>query len=708
MLAIYKREIRSYFRSFIGLLFIAVTLFFVGLYYTAVNLLQGYPYFSYAISSVVILFLISVPVLTMRILAEERRSRTDQLILTAPVSVAGIVLGKFLALLTIFAIPTGIICIYPLIMGSFGTIPMAEAYLSVLAFFLYGMMAIAVGVLVSSLTESQVISSVLTFIILFLAYMMDSICGLISYTGNWLTRILSCLDMYTPFSSLMNGTLDIKSVFYFVSMTALALFLTVQSIQKRRYSISLKAFSMGAYSTGMIAVATGIIVIANVVLGELPGSWVSMDVTGEKLYSLTEQTKEYVKTIDEDVTIYVISSEDSQDMVLGQTLQRYDDLSGHIKVEYVDPNINPRFYMQYTNDSISLNSLIIVSGKRNTVVDYSDIYETSYDYDYYTGGYSSNTTGYDGEGQITSALDRVLTDDVPKVYITEGHGEASFSAAFTNALKKENTEYESINLMDHDTIPEDAACLVINGATGDFSADDTEKVVRYLDRGGNVILVTGITDVETPNLDSLCGYMGLRVAEGLVVEQDEANYYRNPYYLLPTMGSSTFTAGLYGQYYVFVPFGQGILIEDEDREDISYNKFLSTSDSAFAKLDTSNLENYEKSEGDTDGPFAIGVSAVKTLEDGKEATMVVYGCEQIFSDEANMMVSGANQVMFTNTVGTFADHEVSVSIPAKNYEVSYLMIPQGRAVLLGVLLTVVMPFGCLAAGFVIWFRRRRR
>ena len=86
----------------------------------------------------------------------------------------------------------------------------------------------------------------------------------------------------------------------------------------------------------------------------------------------------------------------------------------------------------------------------------------------------------------------------------------------------------------------------------------------------------------------------------------------------------------------------------------------------------------------------------------------MYGCEQIFSDEANMMVSGANQVMFTNTVGTFADHEVSVSIPAKNYEVSYLMIPQGRAVLLGVLLTVVMPFGCLAAGFVIWFRRRRR
>ena len=708
MFAIYKREIKSYFRSFIGLLFIAVTLFFVGLYYTAINLLQGYPYFSYAVSSVVILFLISVPVLTMRILAEEKRSRTDQLILTAPVSVGGIVLGKFLALLTIFAIPTGIICIYPLIMGSFGTVPMAEAYLSVLAFFLYGMMAIAIGVLVSSLTESQVISSVLTFIILFLAYMMDSICGLISYTGNWLTKILRCLDMYTPFSNLLNGTLDVKSVFYFISMTVLALFLTVQSIQKRRYSISRKTFSMGAYSTGMIAVAVGIIVIANMVLGELPASWVSVDVTSEKLYSLTDQTKEYVKNMDEDVTIYVISAEDSQDTVLGQTLQRYDDLSGHITVEYVDPNINPRFYTQYTNENISLNSLIIVSGKRNTIVDYNDIYETSYDYDSYTGGYSSNTTGYDGEGQITSALDRVLTDDVPKVYITTGHGEASFSTTFTDALKKENTEYESINLMDYDAVPEDAACLVIHGATGDFSADDTEKVIQYLDKGGNVILVTGIAEAGTPNLDALCDYMGLQVAEGLVVEQNEANYYRNPYYLLPTVGYSTYTTGLYGQYYVFVPFGQGILIENEDREDISYDKFLTTSDSAFAKADLSNLENYDKGEGDTDGPFALGVSAVKTLEDGTEATMVVYGCEQIFTDNANVMVSGANQVMFINTIGTFAEHEVSVSIPAKSYEVSYLMVPQGRAVLLGVLLTVVIPFGCLAAGFVIWFRRRRR
>ena len=206
MSAIYKRELKSYFRSFIGFLFIAVTLFFLGLYFSVYNLMNGYPYFAYVVSSVTFLFMLTVPILTMRILAEEKRSKTDQLILTAPVSVGGIVMGKFLALLTIFAIPVAIICFYPLIMAQYGSVPMGEAYLSILAYFLFGMTAIAIGLFLSSVTESQVIAAVLTFLVLFLGYMMDSICSIISSTGNLLTKLLRCFDLYTPFSNLLNGT----------------------------------------------------------------------------------------------------------------------------------------------------------------------------------------------------------------------------------------------------------------------------------------------------------------------------------------------------------------------------------------------------------------------------------------------------------------------------------------------------------------------
>ena len=703
MFAIYKRELKSYFRSFIGFLFIAATLFFVSLYYFVYNMLSGYPYVSYAISSVTFLFMITVPILSMRILAEERHSKTDQLILTAPVSVGGIVMGKFLALLTIFLIPTAVVCTYPLIMKQFGSVPMGESYLAVLAFFLYGMTAIAIGLLISSLTESQVIAAVVSFIVLFLGYMMSSICNLISSTGNLLTKILGCFDLATPFNEMLNGTLNLQSVIYFISLTVLALFLAVQAIQKRRYSVSLKTLSFGAYSTGSIALAVAVVVVINIVLGEMPSSWTSVDMTSQKLYSLTDQTKEFVESINEDVTIYVIVAEDSQDTTLGQTLQRYDDLSEHIKVEYVDPNVNPRFYMHYT-DSISMNSLIVVSEKRNKVIDYSSIYESSFDYTTYT----STTTGYDGEGQITSALDYVLSDSMPKVYMTEGHGEYTLSSSFTNALKKENVDCETVNLMDYDTVPRDAACLIINAPGSDFSSDDTDKVIEYLNAGGNVVFVTGLTEGETPNLDAITDYMGLSIAEGLVVEQDAANYYRNPYYLLPTQSYSTYTAGLYNQYYIFAPYVQGIVIENEEAEGITYNSFLSTSDKAFAKVGDINVQNFDKAEGDIDGPFGVGVSAVKELAEETSATLIVYGCDQLFTDEANSMVSGANGVLFTNTVSSFVDHEVSVSIPAKSYEISYLTIPQSKAVLVGMMTIIVIPVGCLAAGFVIWFRRRKR
>ena len=703
MWAIYKRELKSYFRSFIGFLFIAATLFFVSLYFFVYNMLSGYPYISYAISSVTFLFMITVPILSMRILAEEKHSKTDQLILTAPVSVGGIVMGKFLALLTIFLIPTAVVCTYPLIMKGFGSVPMGESYLAVLAFFLYGMTSIAIGLLISSLTESQVIAAVVSFLVLFLGYMMSPICNLISSTGNLLTKILGCFDLATPFNEMLNGTLNLQSVIYYITLTALALFLAVQAIQKRRYSVSVQTLSFGAYSTGSIALAVAVVVVINIVLGEMPTSWTSLDVTSQKLYSLTDQTKEFVEGMKEDVTIYVIASESSQDETLRQTLQRYDELSDHINVEYVDPNVNPRFYMQYT-DSISMNSLIVVSDRRNKVIDYSSIYESSFDYSTYT----STTTGYDGEGQITSALDYVLSDSMPKVYMTEGHGEYTLSSSFTNAMKKENVDYETINLMDYDNIPEDAACLIINAAGSDFSADDKDKVIDYLDMGGNVVFVVGLTEGDTPNLDAITDYMGLSIAEGLVVEQDKENYYRNPYYLLPTQSYSTYTSGLYNQYYIFAPYVQGIIIENEEAEGITYNTFLSTSDKAFSKVGEINVQNFDKEEGDIDGPFGVGVSAVRKLDDETSATLIVYGCDQLFTDEANSMVSGANQVLFTNTVSSFVDHEVSVSIPAKSYEISYLTVPQSKAVLVGLMTVIVVPVGCLAAGFVIWFRRRKR
>ena len=161
MKAIYKREVSSYFNSMIGWIFVAVLTVFIGIYFFAYNLFQGYPYFSLSLGSSLFIFMVVVPILTMRSMADERHTKTDQLLLTAPVSVTAVVLGKYFAMLTVFAVPVAIACLCPLIIALNGTAFLLADYGAILAFFLLGAVEIAVGMLISSLTESQIIAGVL-------------------------------------------------------------------------------------------------------------------------------------------------------------------------------------------------------------------------------------------------------------------------------------------------------------------------------------------------------------------------------------------------------------------------------------------------------------------------------------------------------------------------------------------------------------------
>lgn len=183
MKAIYKREVSSYFNSMIGWIFVAVLTVFIGIYFFAYNLFQGYPYFSLSLGSSLFIFMVVVPILTMRSMADERHTKTDQLLLTAPVSVTAVVLGKYFAMLTVFAVPVAIACLCPLIIALNGTAFLLADYGAILAFFLLGAVEIAVGMLISSLTESQIIAAVGTFGLLLLLYLWDGLVGFLPSTA---------------------------------------------------------------------------------------------------------------------------------------------------------------------------------------------------------------------------------------------------------------------------------------------------------------------------------------------------------------------------------------------------------------------------------------------------------------------------------------------------------------------------------------------
>ena len=175
MLAIYKREVRSYFNSMIGCVFAAFLTIIGGVYFMVYNLYSGYPFFAYSLAGVIFMLLISVPVLSMKSFAEDRKNKTDQLLLTSPVSLVEIVLGKYLAMVTVFAIPCVIYCIFPLIIKLQGTAHFLVDYSSILAFFLLGCVFIAIGMFLSSLTESPVIAAITTCAALFFFYLLDNL-----------------------------------------------------------------------------------------------------------------------------------------------------------------------------------------------------------------------------------------------------------------------------------------------------------------------------------------------------------------------------------------------------------------------------------------------------------------------------------------------------------------------------------------------------
>ena len=287
MIAIYKRDLKGFFTGMMGYVLLAFFLAVGGLYFTVMNLMSGYPDLSYTLYNNLFVLLLLVPLLTMRSFAEERRARTDQLLLPSPVPLWRIVLGKYLAVLSVFGMAVLVFALYPLIMSRGGAVSYRQSYAALLAFFLLGAACIAIGVFLSSLNENQIVAAVCSFFVLLLAYLMPSIQTLFTvgsalamgvflvlavlgaaYAGwhsrswglglgvftvccaailvlFWLrsaaltsafSSLLGALCLFSPFEKFVSGLFSLSAVVYYLSVTALFLFFTCQTLEKRRWN----------------------------------------------------------------------------------------------------------------------------------------------------------------------------------------------------------------------------------------------------------------------------------------------------------------------------------------------------------------------------------------------------------------------------------------------------------------------------------------
>ena len=249
-------------------------------------------------------------------------------------------------------------------------------------------------------------------------------------------------------------------------------------LARNRQSLSTRTARVGGYSFVLSLVVLAILIAVNVLASKLPTSWTQFDISAAQLYSLTSDTKVVVTNLQQDVTIYWISQAGKEDTVIQKLLDRYQELSDHITVVKKDPDVYPTFAQQYTDKTVMNNSLVVESGDKNRYISYDNIYQ----YDtgsYYTTG--SVSQSFDGEGQITSAIDYVVREDLPQVYLLSGHGEQELSETFTDELARSNYETVSdFSLLNVDAVPEDCDALIINAPTSDISEEELEPLRDYV------------------------------------------------------------------------------------------------------------------------------------------------------------------------------------------------------------------------------------
>lgn len=287
MIAVYRREVGSYFKGVLGYLLGAFLLVFAGIYCMVYNLSGYYSNFEYVLSAIGFIYLIAVPIISMRSVAEEKKQKTDQLLYSLPISLGSVVMGKYLAMLTVLALPTGIMALYPLILSQFGAVAYGTAYGALLAFFLMGGCLLSIGLFISSVTDSQVAAAVITLLTMMLLYFMSSLAtwvpaeasasltalmglaviasvifyimsknaivsvivgaALIGGLQLWyhldssafsglFASMMTAISVFDRFDTFTNGVFDVTAIVYYLSIIGVMIFLTTQAMEKRRWS----------------------------------------------------------------------------------------------------------------------------------------------------------------------------------------------------------------------------------------------------------------------------------------------------------------------------------------------------------------------------------------------------------------------------------------------------------------------------------------
>ena len=477
----------------------------------------------------------------------------------------------------------------------------------------------------------------------------------------------------------------------------------------------------GSYSVGLTVVVIAIVIVLNFVIGQLPESLRNLDVSSTRIYEISDTTTDLLDSLDEDVDMTVLAVRDDTDDRITTFLSKYEALSDHINIEWVDPVLHPSALTEYDT---SENTIVIsceATGK-STTVSFDDILVPDM-YSYYYYG-STDYTEFDGEGQLTSAVNYVTSDVEKTIYQTTGHGEGTLSTTITDLMDQNNYNLSEINLLMNTSIPEDCDLLLMYEPATDLSDDETEMLRNYLADGGKVMILLGDTNAtELPNLETVLEEYGMKAADGYIADPQRC-YQGNYYYIFPELSVSGDMADGISSEMVLLTNTHGMNLIDPARDTITTTGFMSSSDGAYAVTETAQqqgdytlgavAEETVSSQDDDEDTDSSGEDAEEASDDSSsdaesdEVTSrltVISAGSMIDSQITDTFTQLENTKVFMNAVTANFDGVQNISVEPKSLQVEYNTVQY--AGLFSLLVIFGIPAAVLIGGFVVWFRRRK-
>ena len=443
-----------------------------------------------------------------------------------------------------------------------------------------------------------------------------------------------------------------------------------------------------------------------------------IDLSQEKLYTLTDESKERVKNIDKDVHLYFVGyTDDNADLTLAK---QYKDANERIVAEAVDSESRPDLVEKYGIQDTGSSGIIVECGDRSKVLTASDL--VTYD-----------STTYEtisiAEEKLTSAILSVTTDDIPKVYFLEGYSDFTldYNMYYLSVyLENEVTEVDTLNILSTGNVPDDCDTLVITSPSQDFSNEVKTAIIDYINRGGNILWLNAAMAVsaDLPNVNEVLALYGVNPFDvGAIRETDSSRMVVNsPDLVIPSLGYSKITEDIYSDGIIF-RYPTKININEEGLEDLKVveTDLVTTSESSYFRTDFNN-SSAAAAEGEETGSFVVGAELEKTITEANEetgtsavtSTLIIFGENYFISDYpftqesqySAIQVSSYNKDLVLNSLAYLSDREEDITARKSTGIVTYTATEQQDTIVRIIIFSV--PAVIILAGLIVWQKRRRK